>query len=281
MLVLERNVNRMIALFMALIMLFSCTMGLSGPKALSDRELVSRSSRLIGLYLEDLENLDLEDLEAEIPGFGEELGRGFSPEDVATRTLEEGGRDYLEFCVYADDYQSVEEVLDAAEPLVGDEDLSQLREDAKRAENLIYEAGEEAARVLTNQEREAFYKDLSRLVIQSVVLLTAAIVYACVPHMVFWGKVSAACAVSVAAGVLAVTIMAIVQYSQTGDSGVAFDQWLEDVTAEPTAAWAIASAMISTSVAMGRSVILTALIIAVFAIFNIVTEVKTMIDKYK
>ena len=179
MLVLERNVNRMIALFMALIMLFSCTMGLSGPKALSDRELVSRSSRLIGLYLEDLENLDPEDLEAEIPGFGEELGMGFSPEDVATRTLEEGGRDYLEFCVYADDYQSVEEVLDAAEPLVGDEDLSQLREDAKRAENLIYEAGEEAARVLTNQEREAFYKDLSRLVIQSVVLLTAAIVYAC------------------------------------------------------------------------------------------------------
>lgn len=278
---LRENGNRIVAILLVALLLYSCTMGISGPEALSDRALISRSSRLIELYLEDLENLDSNELESEMPGFEKELEKGFTARDIATRTLEEGGREYLEFCIYADDYADVDEVLTAAEPLIGDEDMSKLREDVERAKQIIYEEGEIASRALTNQERHAFYRDLSKLVIKSVVLLTAAIVYACVPNMMFWGKVSAACAVAVAAGVLAVTIMAIVQYSQTGNSGMAFDQWLEDVSAEPTAAWAIASAMISTNVAMGRTPLLTALIIGVFAIFNVVSEVKTMIDKNK
>lgn len=270
--------NRIVALFL-IALICSCSMSMSGPESLSERLLVARSARLMELYLDEVSRALTDE---ELPGFREAYERGFSAEDVARRTLEEeNGRKYLEFTLYSDDYQDVDEVLSAASALVPEEELSTIKSNIKELEERLYEGAEEESRVMTAAQKKAFYSELRKLVVKAAVLLTAAIVYACVPNLMFWGKVSAASAVAIAAGVLAATLMSILEYAKTGTSSVTFEEWVKEITSEPAAAWALASGLIATNTALGRSPVTAAIIIAVFAIYGIIDDIKPLLSAYK
>ena len=270
----RRFVNWSLVLLLMPLMLWSCSPSVSGPEALSDAVLVTRSSRLIGLYLEDVARA----LGEENPEFLEILENGMTPDEVASRALaEENGREYLEFCLYADDFESTEEVFQAAEGLVGEGDLDKVREDIAHLEELVFEDAEEVARGMTAKQKAKFYRELTKLVVKASVLLTAAIVYACVPSLMFWGKVSAASACAIAAGVLSSTLMNIIGYYQTDGEIGSFRDWLESVTVDPAASWAVGAAIISTNAALGYSPILVAIILGVFAIYGVMDDVKPLL----
>ena len=94
----------------------------------------------------------------------------------------------------------------------------------------------------------------------------------------FWGKVSAACAVAVAAGVLSSSLMNIIGYYQTDGEIGSFSDWLKSVTVDPAASWAAGAAIISTNAALGYSPILVAIILGVFAIYGVMDDVKPLLE---
>ncbi|MBQ0072117.1 MAG: hypothetical protein KBS81_09755, partial [Spirochaetales bacterium] len=137
-------------------------------------------------------------------------------------------------------------------------------------------------RSLNAKQREEFYNDLRSLVVKSVVLLTSAIVYAFIPKTIFWGKVSAATAVSVSAGVVASTLVTIVEWADvdTVQSETSFSDWLTSVTIDPFTNWALAQGVINAQAAVSESPITAALILGVFAIYNVIESAKVMLEKY-
>ena len=200
---------------------------------------------------------------------------------VATRAMEEeNGEEYLEFCLETSSFNTAEDVFAAAEGLAPQAELDKIRKQVEDAETRLYAVARGTVRFMSPEQQEAFYDDLKKLVIKSAVLLTAAIVYAFVPNMIFWGKIAAASAVAIAAGVLTTSIMAIAEYYRTGDLTATFEEWLEDVTTEPTASWLLAASMISIGTSLNRSPVLTGIILAVFTLFNVVNDVKPMLEKY-
>ena len=283
----RRNVyQRAVALLMIFVTLaVSCRPDLAGPAPLSDSELGRRSVTLLEAALD--ENV-MNALRAENDAALNEFLR--SPdlaEETVTRALgEDGGREYLEFLVAAGEFDAnsglytAEDVFRAAEGKCPDEDLEDARRQIAELEERMGDVFEEASRSMTESQQRALYRDLRKLVVKGAVLLTAAIVYACVPELMFWGKVSAASACAVAAGVLAATITSLVEYSKIGAPQTTFSEWMEDVAKEPTAAWAIASGLISTNMAMGHSPVITAIVIGVFAIYGVVDDVKPLLKKY-
>ena len=265
--------NRSVAvLLIAATLIVSCSMPVSGPGQVDAGKLASMAGRLID------ENIDLvreaigTEL-AEIEDMTELTGY-----EVATRALgEENGEEYLAFCIELDSFGSVDEVLDAASGLAPEAELESIREDMREYESRLFRELDSTARILSPAQQEEFYASLKALVIKTAVLHTASIVYAFVPDLLFWGKVSAASAVAIAAGVLSTTVLSIIEhYKLDREMNESFQVWLEDVTTIPSASWAIAAAMINLGASLGRSPVLTALILAVFAVFNIVEEVKTM-----
>lgn len=268
--------TRGIALMMAMAMIASCALPQSGPGAVDREALLSASSRMIDENLE----LVMEYISDELPE-ARSL-EGCTGYDIASRTLaEENGEKYLEFMLKTDSYESVDEVFAATEGLVSEEELAEVKARIAELEENLYTEAEDYARALSPSQKKEFYKDLQKLVVKSAVLLTAAIVYACVPHVVFWGKVTAASAVAIAAGILAVSIMSIVGYYKgLTEKEESFSDWLSSVTTEPAANWAIAAAMISSGKAISQTPVMTALILAVFAIYGIIDDVKPMLKKY-
>ncbi len=270
--------NRLIALMMICVIIASCSLNISGPEAISESMLVSRSSRLLELYLDEVSGLMTDD---ELPGFSEALARGFSAEDVASRTLgEENGRSYLEFTLYTNSYESVDEVLAFASTLAPEEDIEGIRETISEMEEMLYEDAEVISRAMTAAERKTFYSELRKLVVKASVLFTAAVVYAYVPSTVFWGKVTAASAVAIAAGILAASFMSLIEYWQTGSSSVTFSEWVSEISSEPTASWAIASGVIATNSAIAKSAVTASIILIVFAIYGIADDLKPLLKAY-
>lgn len=263
-------------LLIAAMMAASCSMPQSGPGEISEAVLVSSSGRAIDLYLEEIRSLVKDDL-PEMEGFYDTDGYG-----VAMRTMEEeNGREYLEFALSSSRFTDAEEVFSAAEGLVPDEELEKLRAQAAEAEEKLYRAASPILRVLTPDQQEEFYNDLTALVIKSSVLLTAAIVYAFVPTTVLWGKVTAASAVAIAAGVLSATIMAIVEHYRADiDLEKSFGQWLEDVAKEPIVYWGLASSVINISSSLNRGPVLTSVILGIFAVFGIVDDAKALLETF-
>ena len=273
------NLNRIIAIALIMAIVSSCTMDLGGPKAMSERLLISRSARLMEVYIDEVAAAISDD---ELPGFREAWQRGFSSEDVARGTLsEEGGREYLEFTLETSRFDNADDVFKAAEGLVPEEELESIKETVKKAETRLFKAVERKASVLTPSQMEEFYDDLTVLVIKSAVLLTAAVVYSLVPSAVLWGKVTAASAVAVASGVLAATIMAIVEhYKSDMDIDETFVEWLEDVAKEPLVHWGIASSIISLSQSINKGPVVASVILVVFALFGVADDAKEMLEKY-
>ena len=253
----------------------SCALPRTGLGGIDASALTSAAGRVID------ENLSIvrEYIDADLPEMQELASAdGYH---VATRAMEEeNGEEYLEFCLETSSFNTAEDVFAAAEGLAPQTELDKIRKQVEDAETRLYAVARGTVRFMSPEQQEAFYDDLKKLVIKSAVLLTAAIVYAFVPNMIFWGKIAAASAVAIAAGVLTTSIMAIAEYYRTGDLTATFEEWLEDVTTEPTASWLLAASMISIGTSLNRSPVLTGIILAVFTLFNVVNDVKPMLEKY-
>ncbi|NLA92030.1 MAG: hypothetical protein GX842_01135 [Spirochaetales bacterium] len=125
-------------------------------------------------------------------------------------------------------------------------------------------------------------RDLQKLVTKTLVLMVAGIVYACIPNVIFWGKITAAAAISVAAGIVATSVMSIYRYYKYDSESLSssFQDWLVDVTTEPAASFAVATSMITVGKTMSSGPVVTGLIIIVFSIYQVMDLVKPMLKKY-
>lgn len=259
----------------------SCSPSLVSDKSVRKSVLMSESARLINEYYEEVRSVLIEEGEytsEEIASYGTLTG------EEITRKISESddGEKYLNFLYVSSYANDTDVVIEAAGEFLDEKQMEDLRARAEQIETHFEEAGERIARALNPKEKEQFYEDLRTLTVKSVVLLVAAIIYAIIPNVMFWGKVSAATAVSVAAGILASTIITVIEWSdedlQHDES--AFKDWLDSVSSEPVAAWAIAQGVITTQTAAGTSPVIAALILGVFAIYQITDSTKKVLKNY-
>jgi len=236
--------------------------------------IVDEQYDLISPYLE--KEMDLSEIE------------GLQGRDIVSRTLEEeNGQSYLNFCYSVKNSYNVDEVLSDAKALINDEQYSDLVNTVDEAEK---ETNEELrgiensiSRSMPLEQKEAFLKDLKRLIIRSIVLLTAGIVYACIPNVVFWGKISAAAAISISAGILASTVLSIYDYyelDKPDQASKAFSDWIEEVTTTPSADYALAASIIAVGNTMKQGPVVTGIVVCVFSIYQIMDMVKPMLANY-
>jgi hypothetical protein len=255
----------------------------SFKQSITDSSLRSRVSRVIDAQLETVKDYLDEDLQASIEGTSRG-GRMTGSEIVDVTMKETGGRDYLDFC-YAVDVSvttgDIDAVMDTARCILPDSEYQELVRLSQDVERQITLKGEEMARAIPLDQQAAFYKDLKTLVVRAIVLLTAGIVYACMPTIIFWGKISAACAISVGAGLVAITIMSLYEYYRFGTGeGMSFEDWFKDLIKIPQADFALTTAITTVAEAMGCGPVVTGIIICVFALYNIVDMVRAMLRTY-
>ncbi|MGE0074934.1 MAG: hypothetical protein AB7S52_06880 [Sphaerochaetaceae bacterium] len=195
---------------------------------------------------------------------------------------EEMGSDYLRFCHAVASGADPSVLLGEAEGLMPQEAYTELSARMSTTERAMLSFGEAQSRAIPPSQRPAFMRDLQKLITKTLVLMIAGIVYACIPNIVFWGKITAAAAVSVAAGVAATTIMSIYRYYKYGDESlsVSFQEWIVDVTTDPGAAYAIATSMMTVGKTMTNGPVVTGLILVVFSIYQVMDMVKPLLKKY-
>ncbi len=268
-------------LFMLVIPLSGCSLGWEAQtKAkITDKELFPTVARII----DEQKNVVWEYLE-------EDLSRALTTgdptgADIVRSTLsEEQGRQYLEFCYAVNDVEASDQaqrVVDFARTLISEEEMAALEQKLEENRSLMLSEAEVFSRALAPSQRVPFWKDMQKLVTRTTVLFTAGVVYACIPTVVFWGKVSAATAIAIAAGVVASTVMSVWRYYQFGgDLDESFNEWLISVTTEPEVAYALAASMIAVGTTLKRGFVVTGIIICVFAMYNVIDMMKPMLKKY-
>ena len=263
---------------MALIIPISgCSMGWEAhhKARISDDQLLPRSVAMIEEQRETIwPFLDEE--------FSEVVSRGYvdANQIVANVLAEQQGREYLEF-MYTVGENEFEEALSYAYALLDEESRADLDGKLVEARALMMQKGEELARALAPSQRAAFWKDMQKLITRTLVLFTAGVVYACIPTVVFWGKIAAATAIAVATGVVASTVMSIWRYYQFGGSAEeSFAEWIATVTTEPELSYGLAASMIATGETLKRGPVVTGIILCVFAIYNVIDLIKPMLKKY-
>ena len=260
--------------------LISCSPNLAGPSGIQQEDVVRVSARVIEKEYDRVRSALIESgeySEEDFASFGELDG-----ESVVRGALENGNEDVLNFLYSTCEGKSTGEILQNAKPLLSDSSYKELEAKVRELEEKAGEWGEEISRGLAPSQKEEFYKDLRSMVVKTVVLLTAAIVYALMPKTMFWGKVSAATAVSVAAGVVTSAFITLVEWSDEDlkYSDKSFDTWLSDISVEPFADWALAQGVLNTQMAATNNPVTSALVLGVFALYHIGDNAKTLLKKY-
>ena len=202
---------------------------------------------------------------------------------VVERMLAEvRGGDYLRFGHAIATGASSETVLAEAANLLPAEQFSEISARMVSTQRSMRARALAEARALPPSQRPAFMRDLQKLVTKTLVLMVAGIVYARIPKVIFWGKVTAAAAVSIAAGITATTIMSIYRYYKYEEDSLSqsFQDWIVDVTTDPAAAYAIAASMTTIGKTMTNGPVVTGVIIVVFALYQVMDLVKPMLKKY-
>jgi hypothetical protein len=265
-----------------IIPLSGCSMGWEAKSKarIEDRDLIPRATEMI----EEQRQVVMPYLEEEVSRV---LARGeiSSSIIVANALSEERGREYLEFMYTVGWAESsdeqYEEVVSFAHSLLDESARIELDEQLVQTRALLMQRGEHLARALAPSQRAAFWKDMQKLVTRTLVLFTAGVVYACIPTVVLWGKIAAATAIAVAAGIVATTVMSIWRYYQFGGSlDDSFAEWIGEVTTEPEAGYALAASMMAVGNTMKRGPVVTGIIICVFAIYNVIDMIKPMLKQY-
>ncbi|MCK9547925.1 MAG: hypothetical protein M0Q37_05380 [Sphaerochaeta sp.] len=277
-----RSVGRWALVIALIIPLSGCSMGWEAKSKarIEDRDLIPRVTEMI----EEQRQVVMPYLEEEVSRV---LARGeiSSSIIVANALSEERGREYLEFMYTVGWAESsdeqYEEVVSFAHSLLDESARIELDEQLVQTRALLMQRGEHLARALAPSQRAAFWKDMQKLVTRTLVLFTAGVVYACIPTVVLWGKIAAATAIAVAAGIVATTVMSIWRYYQFGGSlDDSFAEWIGEVTTEPEAGYALAASMMAVGNTMKRGPVVTGIIICVFAIYNVIDMIKPMLKQY-
>jgi hypothetical protein len=217
---------------------------------------------------------------------GTMAGRSWSDiqasEIVALSMEEQDGKRYVGFCHRLAYGGNPSEVLEAARSLVDEASFNEMADQVESLERGLHAHALSVSRTLPPNQRAPFLRDLQKLVTKTVVLLVAGVVYACIPTTVFWGKITAAAALSVAAGIVATSVLSIYRYYKYGADTLAmsFQEWIVDVTTDPAAAYAMASSMMTVGKTLANGPVVTGLVIAVFAIYQVIDMVKPMLKKY-
>jgi len=202
-------------------------------------------------------------------------------------STEDYGDECIDFCFSVQQSSSslsTADVLEAAQNIVPEEEFQELREMITLTEKRLEEVGDELVKGIPADQQEAFYKDLKVLVVRSVVLLTAGIVYAVMPTTVFWGKVSAAAAISIGAGMVAIGVMTIYQYFKFGPSeeGAAktFEEWFKEILEDSKAEFALTTAITAMGTSLGKGPVVTGIIMCAYAVFKAVDLIRVMLKTY-
>lgn len=277
----KRLTKALVWILIVTIFLSSCTPQLSSTVEISKEKLMSESTRLINECYDDVRTILIDEGEYTTEDF---VSHGIADGETLVRAVakEENGDELLELVCLSDNAQDVDSVLAVAKKFISHDEYKELEKKSQEIEQYFSTEGEKIARSLNPKEKEKFYKDLRSVTVKSVVLLTAAIVYACIPKVMFWGKISAASAVSIAAGVVASTLITIIEWSDKDlqQDQEAFKKWLDNVTEEPVAAWALAQGVINTQAAISTNYVTGALVLFVFSIYHISDGTKKLLKEY-
>ena len=197
---MSEYLHRTLAVLMAIAMLASCSLPTSGPGRPGEAALLSAAAKAMSVdgVIEEVGKA-LSSEYGDDPAWQDTLAElsSSSAYGVAEKALGEGSQEYLEFCIAASEAESVDSILEAASGLAPESELDKVRDavsDLEAEAKLIFASD---TKILTPEQEEDFYDDLTNLVITSAVLLTAAIVYWAVPDVILWGKITAAAAVAV------------------------------------------------------------------------------------
>ena len=265
--------------------LSGCSMGWeqkSNP-AVEDSELFPALARIIDEQWAVVAPFLEEELASEAILHGRAMGETPDASRLVELILEEdSGRDYMQFCYAVAMGTDPSIVVELARDLLPKEEYDELRLRVEETERSMRGFMIEQSRALPPNQRAAFMRDLQKLVTKTVVLLVAGIVYACIPNVVFWGKVTAASAIAVAAGIVATTVLSIYRFYQynSDELSISFQEWIVDVTTDPAAAYAMASSMMTVGKTMVNGPVVTGLVIAVFSIYQVMDMLKPMLKKY-
>ena len=277
---MKRFLNRAVAVVL-MVSLAGCS--LAGPgtygriEDVSDEEIGDVVERVIDEHWDTIGEA-MDEHGTSMRAFGDDI----SPEMVVEEAFkEEKGREQVEFCYAVATGADVDTVLGQAEKLLTEEQYADLLLQVEDNREGIYRAAQRAVFDINDENREDFYDDLQKLVVSTTVLLTASIVYSLMPHVFYWGKITALAAISVSAGAVAATIMSIYSWYQTDkDEFDAFKDWLNMVTEEPHAAYLTVCSVISLGHSMKFSPICTSAILGIFAIYNVLSIVRDMLESY-
>lgn len=247
---------------------------------ISDEELIPGVERVINEELDQVEPFMDDETKCALRDVSQEL----TGKKVVEEALnEEKGRDYLEFTydvAYGSD-SDLDSFVENSKMLMDDEHAAELDNSIKDIKRGIEAQYAPLGKAIPPSQQEAFNRDVRKLLVKTIVLFVAGIVYSCMPKLMFWGKVSAASAVAVAAGVLSSTILNLYQYYKYGGSvNESFSTWMKECTTEPQLAYAMASTMITMGKTLHRSPVVTGITISVFSLYNVLDIVKGMLKKY-
>ena len=252
--------------------------------SISDSEMRTRVSRVIDAQLENIKDELDDDLKEGIDSL-QSRGSSDKGSQIVELTLDEtSGRDYLDFCYAVDVSQTtmdLDAVMDTAKCVLPAENYNELMELTSEVERSIYEKGDEMARAIPYNQQPAFYKDLKTLVTRAVVLLVAGVVYACIPNVVFWGKISAACAIAVGAGLVATAIMSLYEYYRFGTGeDKSFEDWFKEIVEIPKADFALTTAVTAMANSLGLGPVVTGIIICIYGLYNVADLARKMMKTY-
>ena len=281
----KRTLNQLVSLLLLAAMV-SCNLSYipSFKASITDSQMKPAVAKVIDAQLGYIKDYLDEDLKESIEN-GASKGGPLTGADIVELTIQEdGGRDYLDFCYAMDLSQSnldVDPVMETAQSVLSNNEYERLMAQVDELETSLNTKGADYAKGLPVRQQEAFFKDLKTLVTRSVVLLVAGVVYACVPNLVFWGKISAAAAIAIGAGLVAVSVMSLYEYYKYGNGeGVSFEDWFKDLIKIPKADFALTTGVTAMAEALGMGPVVTGIILCVFAVFNIVGMVRTMLKTY-
>ncbi len=283
---LGRFIFNQVVCLLLLVCIVACNMNFSPSfkERISDEEMKPAVAKVIDAQMDCIKDSLDEDLRESI----DNGGKGTSPmtgAQIVELTMQEtGGRDYLDFCYAVDISQAsldTDPVMSTAQSVLSEEEYDRLNSQVNELEKNLTEKGNFYAKGLPLDQQEAFFKDLKVLVTRAIVLLVAGIVYACVPKLVFWGKISAAAAISVGAGLVALSIMSLYEYYQYGlEEDMTFEEWFKELIKIPQADFALTTTVTSMAEAMGMGPVVTGIIICVYAIYNVTGLVRNMMETY-
>lgn len=287
----KREVRYWVDFWVASFVLFAligCSMDTGTTQRYSEAAVKSVVSKVIDEEMDTIkENLD-PDLQAGIDGGLVKDGSPLTGSQIVELTqTEEYGEDYIDFCFEVDRssaLKSADDVLEQARQMIPSSEYENLLEKVAQTEKALNGIGEEMVKGVPADQQEAFYQDLKTLVVRSVVLLTAGVVYAVMPDTVFWGKVSAAAAISVGAGMVAIAVMTIYGYFKLGIAFDAqpesFEEWFKDVLNDSKAEFALTSAVTAIGNSLGKGPVVTGIIMCAFAVFKATETITVMLKTY-